>query len=300
MQNASATINALNDPAANDQSLAAVLLESAAKILQPLVRLLITHGVTYQMASELLKRVYVETARKHFVDKDTSDTRLSLLTGINRKEIRRLCRDNEAETRVDGITSFASAVHTMWRNNPAYLDPSGSPLVLPRRAVGQQVSFDSLIRTTTTDYRPSSMLHELLRLGAIEVIPAVDETGEHVRLMADAFVPRNLIVDRLLPMTESLQDHSAAAVANILSEKPIFLERYIAADELSAEAATILHDRTRQLWQGVYEELFACALKYDAAEVNTAEPMITPIKVATTRVRVGMYFFSEDVAGASV
>jgi hypothetical protein len=291
MQNASPAINAFNDPAANDQSLAQVLLQSAAKILRPLVRLLITHGVTYQMAAELLKRVYVDTAREHFVEKDASDTRLSLLTGINRKEIRRLCHNDDAPMRTDGLTSFASAVHTMWSNNPAYLDETGSPRVLPRRAVGREVSFDTLIRTTTTDYRPSSVLHELLRLGAIEVIPARDETGEHIRLMPDAFVPRNSIVDRLLPVTESLQDHTAAAVANILSDEPVFLERYIAADELSADAAKIIHNRTRQLWQGVYEDLFACALKYDAVE---SDPLLTK-KTATTRIRVGMYFFSEDV-----
>ncbi|NJR71814.1 MAG: hypothetical protein HC782_01220 [Gammaproteobacteria bacterium] len=296
MQNASATITALNDPAANDQSLASVLLESAAKILQPLVRLLITHGVTYQMASELLKRVYVDTAREHFVDKDTSDTRLSLLTGINRKEIRRLCRDNEPQERVDGITSFASAIHTMWRNNPAYLDETGSPRILPRRAVDAEVSFDRLIRLTTTDYRPSSMLHELLRLGVVEVIPAVDDTGEHIRLMPDAFLSRNLIVDRLLPMTETLQDHSAAAIANILSDKPIFLDRYIAADELTKKAADILHKRTRELWQGVYEELSVCALKYDGT--HDAEPD-NPAAASTTRIRAGMYFFAEDIAGVS-
>jgi hypothetical protein len=293
MQNASPIFSALNDPAANDQSLAEVLLESAAKILKPLVRLWITHGVTYQMASELLKRVYVDTAREHFVDEDASGTRLSLLTGINRKEIKRLCSADEASVRADGITSFASAIHAMWRNNPAYLDVLGNPRLLPRRALGQQVSFDALIRATTTDYRPSSVLHELLRLGAIAVVPAHDETGEHIRLISDAFVPRNSIADRLLPVTESLQDHTAAAVANILSDKPLFLERYIAADELTAEAAKILHDRTRQLWQGVYEDLFACALKYDAVETDPPETK----KTATNRIRVGMYFFSENVAG---
>ncbi len=296
MQNASAKITALNDPAANDQSLASVLLESAAKILKPLVRLWITHGVTYQMASELLKRVYVDTAREHFVENDTSDTRLSLLTGINRKEIRRLCRDDEQRQSPDSITSFASAIHTMWRNNPAYLDSDGKPRLLPRRASGHHVSFDTLVRATTTDYRPSSMLHELSRLGVIEIIPAQDETGEHVRLTPDAFLSRNLIVDRLLPLTEALQDHSTAAVANILADSPLFLERYIAADELSADAAKILHERTHQLWQGVYEDLFACALKYDSVGTTASEPKT----VATTRVRVGMYFFSEDVAGGGV
>ena len=78
-------------PAANTSER---VLETAARILAPLVRLLIAKGVTFQMASEVLKQVYVRVAQKQFADDDeATGTKLSLLTGLNRKEIRRLRGD---------------------------------------------------------------------------------------------------------------------------------------------------------------------------------------------------------------
>ena len=67
------------------------VLEALARVLMPLVRLLIARGITYQATAEVLKRVYVLAARKHFsAGGEATGTRMSLLTGLNRKEIRRL------------------------------------------------------------------------------------------------------------------------------------------------------------------------------------------------------------------
>ena len=300
MQNASATITALNDPAANDQSLASVLLESAAKILKPLVRLWITHGVTYQMASELLKRVYVDAAREHFVDKDTSDTRLSLLTGINRKEIRRLSQKDEPQVNPDGITTLAGAIHTMWRTSQNYLDSKGSPKRLPRRAIGDDVSFDALVRSITTDYRPSALVHELTRLGMIEIVPATDNLCEQVCLKPESFLPRRNVIDSLMPLTKSLYDHTAAATANVIADDPIYLERYLFADELSPESVEILHQRSRLLWKLVNDDLIALATKCEVDDSKFSKNKDSFVSTNNSRIGVGMYFYSEvaEVRGA--
>jgi Family of unknown function (DUF6502) len=293
MQNASATITALNDPAANDQSLASVLLESAAKILKPLVRLWITHGVTYQMASELLKRVYVDTAREHFVENDTSDTRLSLLTGINRKEIRRLCRSDEPRISADSLTSFASAIYAKWRTSQRFRDSNGNPRMLSRRATNGEASFDELVRSITTDYRPSAALHELLRLGTVDVVASDDAISEQIYLKPEEFLPRSSVTDRIQPLTESLQDHGAAAVANLLADIPLFLDRYVAADELSTASAHALRERTQSLWEHVQSDLIANAIDCEAKDAETSSK-------TNTRIRVGMYFYSETTpAGRS-
>jgi len=297
MQNASPIFSVLNDPAANDQSLSQVLLESAAKILKPLVRLWITHGVTYQMASELLKRVYIETAREHFVEEDASGTRLSLLTGINRKEIKRLLQEDEVSPESDGITSFASAVHDMWRTAKRYRGRDGTPKTLFRRAAGQELSFDNLVRSITTDHRPSALLHELSRLGVIEIISATNALGEQIRLTPNAFLPRRTVIDRIQQVTATMQDQNAAAVANALSDEPIFLERYVAADQLSEASAQMLHQHARLMWQKVHDDMVAQAIDCEADDAKIGDVAISdktknPIKL-NTRIRVGMYFYSE-------
>src|SRR5262245_30078545 len=62
------------------------------RVLHPLVRLMIARGITFSAAVELLKRVYVEVADQHFrlTDERQTDSRVSLITGLHRKDVKRL------------------------------------------------------------------------------------------------------------------------------------------------------------------------------------------------------------------
>ena len=63
-----------------------------ARLLRPLVRLLIRSGITFPALIDLLRELYVNVAENEFPlpDKAQTDSRVSLLTGIHRKEVRRL------------------------------------------------------------------------------------------------------------------------------------------------------------------------------------------------------------------
>lgn len=258
-------------------------------VLTPLVRLLIAKGVNFQTTSELLKQVYVDAAKKHFAAADATDSKLSLLTGLNRKEIRRLTTDEEAMATGDSVTSFAAAVHTAWRTLRRFRTRDGDPRTLPRSdAAAGKPSFDELVRSVTQDHRPSAVLEELLRLNIV----AQNEAGE-ISLTETQFLSNRAFADSLLPFAENLSDHSAAGVSNLLrldSTEPAapFLERAIFADELSTQSAEQLHTFTRAQWQLFHDELVerATALEAIDEENNPAHNQ--------TRIRVGMYFYAES------
>ena len=67
------------------------MMTAVRKVLRPLVRLLINFRITFPQLSEILKSVYVEVANEEFrlPDKAQTDTRLSFLTGVHRKDIPR-------------------------------------------------------------------------------------------------------------------------------------------------------------------------------------------------------------------
>src|SRR5262249_54784899 len=90
------------------------ILRALARVFRPLARLLIAGGVPYQAASEALKRAYVQAAHRHFAGEASSDSRISLLTGIHRKDVRRLAQAVADEWGPESINSFASAVHAAW------------------------------------------------------------------------------------------------------------------------------------------------------------------------------------------
>ncbi len=262
----------------------AALLEAVARVLTPLVKLLIARGVTYQAASEMLKRVYVRAGQKHFTGASATDTQLSLVTGLNRKEIRRLTDDSLQSAAPESVTSFAASVHAAWLTQRRFIDRSGGaskPRVLPMRAQGKHPSFVELVRTVTTDHRPSALLDELLRLELVDV----DEEGD-VTLRPRPFLSRRSLADRLLPLAENLGDHASAAVSNVLADEPPFLERSVFSDELSEESAAHLHELTKTRWKQIHDELIEKASKHEAGDSKAG-------RSANNRIRVGMYFYSE-------
>lgn len=261
----------------------AALLDAAARVLAPLARLLIAKGVSYQMAEELLKRVYVRAGQQQAAPGvPLTGSRLSLITGLNRKEIRRLTSDETQTRPPESITSFASAVYTTWRTQRRWRDRNGVPRALPRYAEGDERSFDELVRSITTDHRPAAVLEELLRLGVVTV--GADDV---VMLSADAFVIERDFEKQLFALTENLEDHARAVVANVLTSPPPFLERSVFSDALSTTSAQQMHELARAIWQTSRDEIIRRAVECEARDGQEGAP-------ASERIRIGMYFYSES------
>ena len=258
------------------------VLEALARVLMPLVRLLIARGITYQATAEVLKRVYVLAARKHFsAGGEATGTRMSLLTGLNRKEIRRLTEGETKAVELEGITSHAAAVHAVWITQRRFRDRGGAPRLLARYSRDGQPSFDELVRHITTDHRPAALLKELIRLELVDV----DADG-NVALRQQPFLSRASFTDRLRPFAANLEDHAAAAVENVLGQEPPFLERSVFSDELSEESVARLHELVRQRWREIHDEVIAQAIAQEEQDKKEG-------KATNSRIRMGMYFYSQ-------
>ena len=125
----------------------------------PLVRLLMRAGVTFPVLAELVRGLYVEVAiRDLLLDrKARTDSRVSLLTGVHRKEIRRLRLLPRDADPIPPAVTVASQIIARWVGSPAYTDGSGRPRPLPRAAAAPGgPSFDALVESVTTDVRPQS------------------------------------------------------------------------------------------------------------------------------------------------
>ncbi len=76
------------------------LLNALRHVMRPLVRLMLRKGVTYLVFADLLKEVFVEVADREFRlgDKASTDSRISLLTGVHRKDVRRLRNTSDPDS----------------------------------------------------------------------------------------------------------------------------------------------------------------------------------------------------------
>lgn len=253
------------------------LLQQGAEMLRPLVRLLIANGGTYPQLARQLKDIFIDEARQALLDsgrKDT-DSALTLLTGVHRKEIRnRVSRSGE----VVPDLSLASQVYTRWLTDPAYCDADGKPLALARS--GDAPSFESLARAVSKDLHPRTLLDELIRLGLVHV------ELDRLLLNGEAFVPQAGFAEKLSMLVANVADHLATGAYNLMSESAPLLEQSVFADQLHQASVVQLQQLARQLWQQDFKTMVDEASRLCAID----EP-----RGGQQRVRFGVYFYAEPM-----
>lgn len=260
------------------------LLAALRHTLRPLVRLLIARGVTYPMLIELIKGVYVAVAEKDFPlpERQATDSRVSLLTGVHRKDVRRLRAGPPADDAAmpDSVALGAQLV-AAWTTRREFRDGRGRPRPLARLASqGGRRSFEALVASVSKDIRARPVLDEWLRLGIVDI-----DAGERVVLRASAFVPARGIDEKAFYFGHNVHDHIAAAAHNLQGEGLPFLERSAHYDSLDAASV-------KQLAR-LAEESGMKALRAVNAEAQAAEARDRRLTSIKQRITFGIYFYSE-------
>lgn len=245
--------------------------ETLDHILVPLSRLLVAKGVQFANLIERLKGHYVRAAFALNEDKAT-DSRLSVMTGLQRREIVRLRQFMPRESKPNHLSRLIA----MWQTNPQY-SKDGQALELPR--LGEAPSFEALALDIRKDVHPRTMLDALEKAGTVKV----DEETQTVQLLATAYVPLSGSDEQLNYLADNIGDHLFAAVENVLGRDPAFFERAVHYSGLTEEQVTTLTERFERGQMALLEELNleAARMKAEASEN------------ATRRFRAGGYFYSE-------
>lgn len=140
-----------------------------ALMFKPLVRLLVSQGLTHAEFSEVAKEVYVEVAIRHFEPSErVNKSRVAVLTGLTRKEVKNVIDRAIESSALEKTKSRPSRVLSGWYEDPKFTGPYGIPLELHYESQSEgQASFTELVRTYSGDMAPRQMLNELLRSGSV-------------------------------------------------------------------------------------------------------------------------------------
>lgn len=275
-------------PASAEGTLAApALLQATRHLLRPLVRLLLRHQITYPQLTRLLKSIYLESAEAELAgdDKPPTASRLSLATGLHRKDIKRLREEPAPSATVPASVSLGTRLLLRWTESPEYCDAAGSPRALPRMPGEEHEetpdrSFEGLVRSVSTDIRARAVLDEWLRLG----IARIDD-DDRVHLVTEAFVPRTGFDEKAHFFGRNLHDHLAAGVHNLLDEGPPLFERSVHYDGLSPASVAALSELASELGMSTLKTLNRRALALRRRDAQTGE--------RSERMNFGMYFLRE-------
>jgi len=259
-----------------------VLCAAVIRILRPLVVILLRHGVSYGTFSELTKRVYVDVAFQEFgiTGRKQSTSRVSIITGLSRKEVMRVRKlprpiDREGAERYNRATRVISA----WRQEGDFLDKNGEPGALPLS--GGPATFSGLVRRFSGDIPARAMLDELKRVGAVE------ETEDgRIRLLARAHIPKGSEADKIHILGTDV-GHLISTIDHNLPpqvQEPFF-QRKVTYDNLPDQVLPKFRKLTVRKAQALLEKMATWLAGHDR-DTNPAVP-----GTGRNRAGVGIYYF---------
>ena len=252
------------------------------KLMRPIVRVLIANGITFPAFSRLLKEVYVQVAQEDFPapGKPLTDSRITLLTGVHRKDIKALRERASSGGAPSPKLSRNAHLISLWAGAPDYLDTRGRPRPLPRQHVKNGgPSFESLVESVSTDIRPRAVLDEWVRQG----LARVDDT-DYVHLDMAAFVPAEEFADLAYYFGRNLRDHIAASSHNLLGDEPSLLEQAVYYEALRPASVEELGKLSRTLGLDALVKVNQRAFELAEQDQNAPD--------ARERMTFGVYYFT--------
>lgn len=254
------------------------------RLLGPLVRYLIEQNWTYPAFCELLKKIYIAEALRHdqamSPQAPVTDSRVSLLTGIHRKDVKRLRAELAREPNAPLLSKSAGlAVRCVSAWVEHHSDKQGRPLPLPFREEQGSASFEGLVKELKADMRAKSVLDELIRAGVAE-----QDEQDVVHLLRSAYVS-DLPEDKLAFLGDNVGDHLNSALANVRSpHHPPFIERSVFLNNLPTSALPEIQADIQQQGDALLHEIHRRLVTIRATGSG---------KLNKSRVRFGIFYYEE-------
>ncbi len=169
-------------------SLSAALL----RLLRPLARFMLKHGMAYGTFAELARKAFVDEGFEHLQrsGKRPTVSNVSALTGMTRKETK-LLRESSPIGNEKSAQRYSRAIRVIsgWVSDSQFHDEQGDPAALPFE--GGDLSFSSLVKKYSGDIPPVAML------SVLETSQSVIAEDGKIILKGRAYIPMATPVDKI-------------------------------------------------------------------------------------------------------
>lgn len=269
------------------------LLCALGRCLRPLARVLLRSGISYRQFSDLAKIAFVQEAlaERRGRGRLTNLSRVSIRTGISRKEVSRIrstIEDSQQDAvPIDSHSTHAARVLQLWHTDPRFLDADGAPADVP--FVSDGLHFGAIVRTAGGDVPPGAVRAELEDAGAV-----IETEDGLLRPLKRYFVPAHVGEDLLVGFTHILQPVLEGISHNTQAGcSDPFVQRVAYSDRLSPisviEFRKIAEVRASGFVQSLDDWLSA---NETTEKQGIAEP---------TRVGLGVFYFeaAQDLVGTA-
>jgi len=175
------------------------------RFLRPVARYCIRQNMGIQIFEEASKLVFMEVAAEELKAKGekVNMSRLSAITGIQRRAVVRIFREGE----VREPPGLAVRIIGQWRRDKRFLGKNGRARVLTYE--GEDCGeFGRLVRCISKELHPRSLLIDLERMGAVE------RTRDGVKLLSKLFFNDTASTEIYTMLSEDVEDLMEAVFVN--------------------------------------------------------------------------------------
>lgn len=284
-----------------DKQLATSLPKAVIYILKPIIRILMRNDISHAEFSALAKQAYIDVAHKYFSipNKKMTNSRVAVLTGINRKEVLRLSRiKEESGDTLEGTPNRAKRVVNGWLNDSDFLDKDNNPLIL--NINNAQNSFSELASRYSGDITIGAIIDELERIGVVKRL-----NNEQIQLIEKAYIPQTGELEKIDILSTCVTDLLSSAVYNLdadVEQGEGRFQRQLVYKNVPNNVADEFQKLSSKKAQMLLEELnswLADKTKTDSSHEGTEDTENTKqtnkqddsIK---KRVGLGLYYFEND------
>jgi hypothetical protein len=213
----------------------------------------------------------------------TNISRVAVMTGLTRKEVRRLRNVLESgERRLAVKSTPISEIVSRWHAEEDFLDSNGRPATLPFS--GTENSFSDLVKKFGGDVPPGAMRTELKRVGSVQ-----EDKDGNLSIVKRTIIPtdktENLVtslVHGVYPLLSTVAENSGAGDdSRELTQLTAYSVR-IRKEDLN-RLRRISNDRLLDIAES-FDDLFMTYETLNAADDD----------IPSTTVAVGLYYFEES------
>ncbi len=262
------------------------ITSAVLRLLRPLVRILLRNGIPHGTFSELAKWVYTDVASREFGIKGRKQTvsRVAILTGLTRKEVKRL-REIPSMRDVVHAERYHRAARVIggWLKDPRFTDESKQPRELPMD--DPQDGFAALVKAYSGDIPVRAILDELERVGVVE---KEKEEGT-VRLLSRGYVPKTGRLEKIHILGEDAHDLMASIDHNLVQPpSEAFLQRKVFYDNIPKSKMKDMRDELFKLGEAFIQRVDRVISSYD----RDANPSVKG--KGRSSASLGVFYFEEQ------
>ena len=232
-----------------------------------LIRTLLRNGMSYGEFDQVARKCYVDVAYRDFAPAGKKQTisNVAILTGLNRKEVKKLADLDLAQPGTDS-RQYNRVVRVLggWINDPRYLRKDGIPRDLDYDG---KDSFSDLVKHYSGDMPVAAMQKVLLASANIKF----SDDGK-VRLMSHAYLPSNDPIEKLAILGNDTSQLVETIDYNLTaSEDALRFQRKASNARVALDSIPEIQQFLKRKGQAFLEEIDLYLSQHETDDDSTAE-----------------------------